>query len=151
MNIKDNKYIIMELIPTNIKSNNGIVIQLSALKIDGLKLLERFDYRLNDEYLPIPKIKEWINYDNHLFKYVNSDTEIFNNFKDFIEDYPILIIDNEYTKDYINIYDNDIYNILDYLGLNYSDNVITEIMDKYNIEPTNHIVDILYEALMMKY
>ena len=41
------KYIILELIPT--KSIGGDIIQLSALKIDDLKLIDRFDYRLNED------------------------------------------------------------------------------------------------------
>ena len=144
-----NKIIILELIPTNLKQKNGSIIQLSALKLDNLKLLDRFDYRINDEYLPIIEMKEWINYDNDQFKYVNSEEEILNEFKSFCEDYDLYIIDNNYTKDYIEYLDNKIYNILDNLNLEYSDDVINIIMDKYNIQPTNHIVDILYEALMI--
>ena len=151
MDIKKDKIIIMELIPTNLKSNNGVVIQLSALKLDGLKLLERFDYRLKEEALPIPEMKDWINYDNESFNYVDSEKEIFENFDKFIEDIPILIIDNEYTKDYIKHYNNEIHDILKFLNYNYTDDVISNIMNKYNIEPTDHIVDILYEALMMEY
>ena len=151
MNINNEKIIIMELIPTNLKKNNGVVIQLSALKLDGLKLLDRFDYRLKDESLPIPKMKEWINYDNDSFKYVENEEEIFKEFEKFIEDYKILIIDNEYTKDYINHYNNEIEDILKYLEFELSDDVITKIMNKYKLEPSEHIVDLLYEALMMKY
>ena len=151
MDIKKDKYIILEIIPTGYKKNNGTIVQLCALKIDGLKLIDRFDYRLTDEALPIKKFKEWIDYDNHLFSYVNSEEEILNKFKDFIEDMPLLIIDNDYTKDYFNHLDNNIENILDYLELEYDDYVIDKIMNQYNLQPSNHIVDILYEALMMKY
>ena len=62
MNIKKDKYIILELIPTNFKSKNGTIIQLSALKIKGLKLIDRFDYRLCDDALPIIEMKSIINY-----------------------------------------------------------------------------------------
>lgn len=151
MNIKKDKYVILELIPTGYKSKNGSIIQLSALKIEGLKLLDRFDYRIIDDKLPIPEMKSWINYDNEYFKYVNSEEEILDSFKSFSENLPLLIIDNTYTKDFINHMDNDIYSILDYLNLTYNDYVIDEIIGKYNLENSNHIVDLLYEALMMEY
>ena len=63
MDIKKDKYIILEIIPTSYKNNNGTIVQLCALKIDGLKLIDRFDYRLTDEALPIKKFKEWFNFD----------------------------------------------------------------------------------------
>lgn len=148
--LNNKKIVILELIPTNLKSKNGVIIQLSALKIDGLKLIDRFDYRLTDEALPIIEMKEWINYDNNSFKYVKSDKEILDSFKTFCSDYDLVIIDNGYTKEYLEYLDNNILNILDYLNIEYSDDIIDKIMDKYNIEPTNHIVDILYEAIMME-
>ena len=150
MNNINGKIVILELIPTNLKNKNGSIIQLSALKLDNLKLLDRFDYRINDDYLPIKEMKEWINYDNDSFIYVNSEDEILSNFKDFCDNCDLYIIDNNYTKDFIKYLNNNIYNILDYLNLEYSDDIIDIIMEKYNIQPTNHIVDILYEALMLK-
>jgi hypothetical protein len=151
MNIQNDKFIILEIIPTNIKSKNGKIIQLSALKIDGLKLLDRFDYRLKDESLPIIEMKSWINYDNDYFKYVDSEEDILSNFKLFSENLPILILDNIYTKDFFNDFNNNFNYITEYLELEYNEHIIEEIMDKYNLEPSNHIVDLLYEALMMKY
>ena len=44
----NNKYIIVELIPTATDPSRGDIIQLSALKIDNLNLVDRFDYRIND-------------------------------------------------------------------------------------------------------
>lgn len=151
MNIKTDKYIILEIIPTNIKSKNGVIIQLSALKIEGLKLLDRFDYRLTENALPIIEMKSWIDYDNDNFKYVESENDILNNFKTFSEDLPILILDNVYTKDFFDTFENKIDYITKYLELEYNEHIIDEIIDKYNLEPSNHIVDLLYEALMMKY
>ena len=150
MNNINGKIVILELIPTNLKNKNGSIIQLSALKLDNLKLLDRFDYRINDDYLPIKEMKEWINYDNDSFIYVNSEDEILSNFKDFCDNCDLYNIDNKYIKDFIKYLNNNIYNILDYLNLEYSDDIIDIIMEKYNIQPTNHIVDILYEALMLK-
>lgn len=151
MNIKKDKYIILELIPTNFKSKNGIVIQLSALKINGLKLEDRFDYRLNDNSLPIIEMKSIINYDNDNFTYVNTEEEILNNFKKFCDNYTILIIDNIYTKDFIETFNNNIEYILDYLNMEYSKNIIEELINKYNLNTSEHIVDLLYEALLMEY
>jgi len=151
MNIQSDKYIILEIIPTNIKSKNGKIIQLSALKIEGLKLLDRFDYRLKDESLPIIEMKSWIDYDNECFKYVETEEEILNNFKVFSEDLPILLLDNIYTKDFFNNFNNNFDYITNYLEVEYSEHIIEEIINKYNLEPSNHIVDLLYEALMMKY
>lgn len=150
MNIKKDKYIILELIPTNTKSNKGIIIQLSALKIDSLNLLDRFDYRLHDDALPIIEMKSWINYDNDSFKYVDNQEIILSDFKIFCEDLPIIIIDNIYTKDFIKHFGNSIEYIYNLLDMEYSKNIIEEIIDKYNLEPSNHIVDLLYEALMME-
>lgn len=151
MNIQSDKYIILEIIPTNIKSKNGKIIQLSALKIEGLKLLDRFDYRLKDESLPIIEMKSWIDYDNECFKYVDTEEEILNNFKVFSEELPILLLDNIYTKDFFNNFNNNFDYITNYLELEYNEHIIEEIINKYNLEPSNHIVDLLYEALMMKY
>lgn len=151
MNIKKDKYIILELIPTNHKSKDGIIIQLSALKINGLKLEDRFDYRLFDESLPILEMKSIINYDNDNFTYVKNEEEILNSFKTFCDDYTILIMDNIYTKDFLDTFNNNIEYIFDYLNMKYSKNIINEIVDKYNLETSEHIVDLLYEALLMEY
>lgn len=148
MNIKKDKYIILEIIPTNLKSRNGVIIQLCALKIEGLKLLERFNYRLKDEFLPLSQFKDIINYDNDTFNYVESDSEILEQFNKFSEKLPILILDNIYTKDYL--VNHNIEYILDYIPLEYNENIINDIMVKYNLQPSNHIVDLLYEALMME-
>lgn len=151
MNIKKGKYIILELIPTNTLENGGKIIQLSALKINGLNLIDRFDYRLKDEKLPIIEMKSWIDYDIESFKYVDDDSEILSNFTKFVEDYTILLLDNIYTPSYIKNINNDKEQILKYLNIEYDKFVINNIMNKYNIEPSNYIVDILYEALMMEY
>ena len=70
------EYIILELIPTASNPSKGSIIQLSALKIKDLTLLDRFDYRLNDDKLPIKEMKSWIDYDRDSFNYVDSDKNI---------------------------------------------------------------------------
>ncbi len=149
MNIKKDKYIILEIIPTNYKTKGGVIIQLSALKIDGLNLIERFDYRLKDTSLPILEMKEWINYDNEYFTYVDSEQDILNMFQKFSNDLPIFILNDDYTQDFITPLTKNIHNILDYLDMSYSNDIINKIIAKYNLEPSEHIVDLLYEALIM--
>ena len=73
------KYIILELIPT--KSIGGDIIQLSALKIDDLKLIDRFDYRLNEDKITIPDLINIISYDKDKFIYKDSTKEIINEYK----------------------------------------------------------------------
>ena len=105
MNLIDKKYIILELIPT--KSKDGDIAQISALKLDGIKLLERFDYRLDKELIKIPELLNMLNYDNDAFKYVKKTKEIMDNFKNFIEDLPLLIVDNDYTREYLKTIKNE--------------------------------------------
>lgn len=150
MKLNKDKYIILEIIPTNLKERDGIIIQLSALKIDSLNLLGRFDYRLKEEVLPIIEMKSWIEYDKNSFTYVDSEKEILAHFKEFAEELPILILDNIYTPAFIKELGNKQEQILDYLNLQYCETIIDDIITKYRLEPSEHIVDLLYEALMME-
>ncbi len=151
MDIKKDKFIIVEIIPTNSRYKGGQIVQLSALKIDKLKLKERFDYRIKEDNITIPQIIDFISYDKDSFKYVDTDKEILKKFKKFANNYTLLFLDDIYTPSFFEDFDNNKEQILPYLNLDYSKEIITEIMNKYNIEPTDHIVDILYEALMMEY
>lgn len=146
--MNNKEYIILELIPTSSNPNNGSIIQLSALKLKGLNLIDRFDYRLKDEYLPIKELKSWIDYDNDLFNYVDSDYIILNNFSKWSNNLPIIIIDNIYTPLYLKKLNNKLEYIYDYLEMEYSTDMIDKIIKKYNLEPSNYIVDLLYEALI---
>ena len=146
MNLKNERYIILEIIPTKIK--DGDIAQLSALKINGIKLEDRFDYRLDKSKINIPDILKMTDYDNESFKYVKTTKTLMNNFKKFIEDLPLLIIDNSYTRNYLEDIENDKHSIFEYLNLNVSDDVFDRLMNKYNLEPSNYLVDLLYEALI---
>lgn len=143
-----NKHIILELIPTSSNKDNGDIIQLSALKIDNLKLIDRFDYRLKDEYIPLTELKNIISYDKEKFIYKDSTDEILEDFKLWIEDIPLLILNNGYTLNYLENIDNLKEDISSYLNIPYSDDIIDIIIKKYNLEPSNYIVDLLYEALI---
>ena len=146
MNLKNERYIILEIIPTKI--SGGDVAQLSALKINGIKLEDRFDYRLDKSKINVPDILNMINYDNESFKYVKTTKTLMKNFKKFIGDLPLLIIDNSYTRNYLEGFDNKIESIFKYLGLEVNDDVFDRLMNKYELEPSNYLVDLLYEALI---
>lgn len=148
MDLKNSKYIILEIIPTSIDPKKGDVAQLSALKIDGIKLIDRFDYRLDKSKIKIPDILKITNYDNESFKYVKTTKNLLSNFKKFTGDLPLLIIDNSYTRNYLSDFNNDIYSVFEFLNLEVSDDVFDRLMNKYGLEPSNYLVDLLYEALI---
>ena len=140
----------MELIPTALNPERGEIVQLSALKINGMQLEDRFDYRLNEELIPYKSFLELINYDKDMFKYLDSTEQILNEFKKWIGDIPVLIMDNIYTINYLKDITNKTESIFNYLNIDNNDDVIERLMDKYHIEPTNHVVDILYESLIQE-
>lgn len=148
MKLDKDKYIIVELIPTTLKKETGEIIQLSALKINNLQIEDRFDYRLHEDKILIKDFLDIISYDKESFIYKYSTDEILNDFEKFIGDYKLLIIDNEYTRNYLSDIKNKKISIYDYFDITNKDRVIEELMDKYSIEPTNYIVDIIYESII---
>ena len=142
------KYVILELIPTSLNPEKGEIIQLSALKLNDLNLIDRFDYRIVDSKVPLDSMLDMISYDKDKFIYKESKEEIMNDFIKWIEDYKLLIMDNQYTLSYLNNIANEKESIFKHLNMNYHDNIIDEIISKYNLEPSNYIVDLLYEALI---
>ncbi len=142
------KYIILELIPTASTKEKGDIIQLSALKLEDLNLIDRFDYRLVEEKIPLTELKEMISYDKEKFIYKNETDEILEEFKKWSEDLPLLILNNSYTLDYLKELNNKKEDISDYLKIPFSDDIIDIIINKYNLQPSNYIVDLLYEALI---
>ena len=146
INLNEKRYVILELIPT--KSKDGEIAQISALKLDGLKLEKRFDYRLDKSLIKIPELLNMLNYDNDAFKYTKTTKEIIDNFKNFIEDLPLLIIDNEYTKNYLEDIKNEKISIFNYFDIEVNNDSFNKLIEKYSLEPSNHFVDLLYEALI---
>ena len=71
-------------------------------------------------------------------------------FKEWIENLPLLIIDNTYTKNFLESIQNNKESILKYLDKEYQDNIIEILIEEYNLEPSNYIVDLLYECLIKK-
>ena len=146
MDLNKERYIILEIIPT--KVSGGDVAQLSALKINGIKLEDRFDYRLDKNKINVPDILNMTNYDNDSFKYVKTTKALMKNFKKFIGDLTLLIIDNYYTRNYLEEFDNKKESIFKYLNLDMSDDVFDRLINKYNLEASNYLVDLLYEAII---
>lgn len=146
--LENKEYIILEIIPTSPNPEKGEVAQLSALKLKGLTLLDRFDYRLKEDNINNIYIEEMINYDKENFIYKETTKEILDDFKKWIGRDLLLIIDNDYTKDYLKKYKNKKESIFKYLDTCFYDDVFNEIIKKYNLEASNYIVDLLYEALI---
>ena len=57
MNLQKDKYIIVEVIPTRSNAEDGFIAQISALKLDGIKLLDRFDYRVENKLIENDELK----------------------------------------------------------------------------------------------
>ena len=148
MDLKKSKYIILELIPTALTREKGEIVQLSALKLDGLQLLDRFDYRIQEEHIPIPEFIKMCSYDKESFTYLDSTDDILCAFKEWIEDYPLLIIDNQYTRNYLKEIPNLKECVFDYLDIPNTDDAIQEMITKYQLEESNYIVDLIYEAFI---
>ena len=75
-------------------------------------------------------------------------SEIMHEFKEWIEDFQLLILDNSYTRAYLDDFPNEKKDISPYFDMTYNDEIIDDIIEKYNLEPSNYIVDLLYEALI---
>lgn len=148
MDLKKDEYIILEIIPTALQPERGEIIQLSALKLKGLELQDRFDYRLHENLIFLEDFKKLISYDKSQFTYKNSTKEILNCFKTWSNNLPLLIIDNLYTENYLASLPNKKESIFPYLDTKYNDNIIEELIEKYQLQPSNHIVDLLYESLI---
>ena len=148
MDLLKEEYIILELIPTAISPNKGDIIQLSALKLKGLQLQSRFDERLEERLIALDDFKELISYDKEEFKYKSSTKEILEDIQEWSKDLPLLILDNVYTNNFLESLPNKKESLLKYIGKEYNDHIIEDLIEENNIEPTNYIVDILYETLI---
>lgn len=142
------EYIILEIIPTTSKKETGKIIQIQALKLNNLKLLDRLDIRLDESNITNPDLLAMISYDKENFTYFQDEEKLLETFKNFISDLPLLIIDNEYTKDYLKDFVNLKESIFKYLNLELTDDVFTNLINKYHLEPSNNLVDLLYEGLI---
>ena len=126
------KYVIVEIIPTTRFKNTGDIAQLCAIKYDN-DITSNLNLRLELEKVQIPDILNMINYDIDKFEYLSTTSKIINKFKKFIKDYKLIIIPNEYTIDYLSDLDNEKISICEILKIKFSDNLINDIIDKYNL------------------
>lgn len=148
MDLQKDKYIIVEIIPTHSDSEKGIIAQISALKLNGIKLEDRFDYRVTNKFIDNEDLKQMISYDKDMFTYVDNKYFIIEKFKQWAKDYPLLLIEDSYTKNYLKELANAKELVYPYLQLDYSLDIFERIMKKYSLEPSNHLVDIIYEAII---
>ena len=148
MDLQKDKYIIVEIIPTHSDSTKGIIAQISALKLNGIKLEDRFDYRVTNKLIDNEDLKQMISYDKKMFTYVDNEYFIIEKFKQWAKDYPLLLIEDDYTKNYLKELDNIKELVYPYLQLDYSLDIFERIIKKYSLEPSNHLVDIIYEAII---
>ena len=146
--MKDKEYVIVELIPEAISPDKGNLAQISALRIKGVELISRFDYRIDEEKLENFDVREMIQYDKEAFTYVNSTEELLKSFKKWAGKSEILILDNEYTNNFLSNIKNKKLFIGEYLNMNYTDDFIERVIEKYKLVTSNYIVDLLYEALI---
>ena len=148
MNLQKDKYIIVELIPTHSNPKEGFIAQISALKLDGIKLIDRFDYRVDDKLVENEDLKKIIKYDKKNFTYVNNIYFILEKFKRWVKDYPLLLLEGNYTYKYLKDLTNPKEVVYSYLGLEENQDVFVKIMEKYNLKPSEHLVDLVYEAII---
>ena len=150
MNLQKDKYIIVEIIPTHSDSEKGFIAQISALKLNGIVLEDRFDYRVSSKLIENEDLKRIISYDKDMFQYIDNTVFIKEKFKKWVEDYPLLIIEESYTPSYLKDLPNNKELIYPYLNMEYSLDIFDKIMEKYALEPSNHLVDLLYEAIIQE-
>ncbi len=145
-----NEYIIVEIIPSYSDPSFGYIVQLQALKVENFKLKARLDLRLDESLVNNPDLLRMTSYDKDMFKYTKKRNTILEDFKKFIGDDILLIIDNAYTEAYLSEIENKKVSVFKYLGLNFSEDVFDIIMEKYGLRPSDHLVDLLFEALLFE-
>jgi hypothetical protein len=143
------EYVIVEIIPTHSNPQIGFIAQIQALKINNNQIINRLDLRVNEDLINNYDLQQMISYDKEMFNYVEKN-DLIKMLIEFIGDIPLLIIDNDYTKDYLKNIKNKQESVFNYLDLKISNNVFNELVDKYKLEPSNHLVDLLYEALIFE-
>ena len=144
------EFVIVEIIPNHSNANIGFIVQLQALKIKEDKIIDRLDLRINEDLINNPDLVNMISYDEEMFTYLNNKEDILKDFTKFIGKDKLLIIDNYYTLDYLSKIKNKKESVFKYLDLELSDDVFDKIIKKYKLEPSNHLVDLLYEAIIFE-
>ena len=151
MDLTNDKYVILEIIPTGINKDKGEIVELTALKVDGLKLVDRFNYRLDKDKVPLKEFLEMCNYDDNEFNYLDNTNGILDKFKEFVEDLPLVLIDNTYTMNFLDDFSNEKELVFPYLELEFNDSVIQNMINKYGLEASNYLVDLVFEAIIRQF
>lgn len=148
MDLQKDKYIIVEIIPTHSNKEQGFIAQISALKLKGIQLEGRFDYRVEDKFIENPDLKQMIQYDKKAFTYVNNIYFMLEKFKQWAKGYPLVLLDDTYTLSYLEELENPMELVYPHLGLEFEPYVFEKIMKKYQLQPSDHLVDLIYEAII---
>ena len=132
------EYIILEIIPSTSKRETGNILQIQALKLNDLKLLDRFDYRLD---IPInnPDLLNMISYDKENFTYVKDEKKLIKCYEELvhvIEDNP-KSKDLKTLKDYVKKYENNDLKIVS----------IRTYYNKYTLQYNNMIKKFPYNII----
>lgn len=136
--------ILLELIPS--KNKDGDIIQIEALDIKNNQVINRLNIRYLAKNLD-QKLIDMISYDKDDHIYLDSIEAMLKALKDFAKDKTIYIMDNGYTKDYLKEFNTSF--IEEFLEEE-KDGFLERMIKKYNIKPTNYIVDILYESIILR-
>ena len=148
----EGEYVIVEIIPNKSKRElGGSIEQVSCIKIKDLFFIDTLYLRHNLAYIENPDIVKMLDYGHDYFETTNYVNEVETRFKKYIGNTPLLIMDNEYTQNYLKDYPNEKKSIFEELGVKEHSNVFEELMKLYGIEPTDDLVTILYEALIGKH
>ena len=91
-----------------------------------------------------------ISYDKDNFIYTDNPDLILSEFKKWSGDLPIMLIEKDYTKEYLASLNNKMELVYPYLEVEYNYDVFNTIMNKYQIEASNYLVDIIYEAIILE-
>mgnify|MGYP007056209595 CR=1 FL=1 len=148
MDLQKDKYIIVEVIPTHSQKDKGFIAQISALKLEGITLLDRFDYRVEDRLIENPDLRQIVSYDKKSFTYVDNKYFIIEKFKQWAKGFPLMLMEGVYTPGYLEELDNHKEMIYPHLEMEFSDDVFDRIREKYQLQPSDHLVDLLYEAVI---
>lgn len=144
------EYIIVEIIPSHSSSKKGFIVQLQALKVKEKQIIKRLDLRLREDLINNVDLLKMISYDKEMFTYTSNKDFILEEFSKFAGKSKILIIDNYYTEDYLSYLKNKKESVFNYLNMDYSDDVFDKIITKYRLQPSNHLVDLLFESLIFE-
>ena len=127
-------------------TDSQVGISLNEISKFGREIIER---RVLSHVRGIDNhdLLKMISYDKDMFDYLDKDL-ILKKLIDFINNDLLLLIDNTYTLSYLDDISNKKELVFNYLNMDYSVDIFDKLMDKYKLVPSNHLVDLIYEALM---